>query len=386
MLTHHPRAARAACIFVAAIAILVVGIQPVFIGLMTQRLGLSLPQQGSLIAVEMCGSVIGTLLVPLFAARLGNRLVCQCMAAALVLFNAAACLADAIGPLLALRLLAGMASGALYAQAVFALGRMPGPDRSFGLLLLTQTLVFALMAAVVPQLAERLGGGGALGAITGWFALAWWACGVLPRRLEVGEQVPSGPAACGSAAVGIAALLGMLCLQFSIYAVWGFVDGLAGEQGLDAAQVGWAVSLGLLGGLPGAGLPSLLGRRVGRLPMILIGSLCVALSVVLLARGVEQAAGLAGVVFLMNFGWVLALTYYMAAVVTHDSDGRLSRLISVVQVSSAASAPTLLSLVMGDDGQRLIFTFSLVAVLFGGVLQLLARMTQRRPAGRFLAD
>ncbi|MCP6082666.1 hypothetical protein NL341_27090, partial [Klebsiella pneumoniae] len=88
------------------------------------------------------------------------------------------------------------------------------------------------------------------GVITGWFALAWWACGVLPRQLEVGEAVLSGPAACGSAAVGIAALLGMLCLQFSIYAVWGFVDGLAGEQGLDAAQVGWAVSLGLLGGLP----------------------------------------------------------------------------------------------------------------------------------------
>lgn len=386
MITHHSRAARAACIFVAAIAILVVGIQPVFIGLMAERLGLSLPQQGTLIAVEMCGSVIGTLLVPLFAARLGNRLACQSMAAALVLFNAAACLADALGPLLALRLLAGMASGALYAQAVFALGRMPGPDRSFGLLLLTQTLVFALMAAVVPQLAEHLGGGVALGVITGWFALAWWACGVLPRQLEVGEAVLSGPAACGSAAVGIAALLGMLCLQFSIYAVWGFVDGLAGEQGLDAAQVGWAVSLGLLGGLPGAGLPSLLGRRVGRLPMILVGSLCVALSVVLLARGVAHAAGLAGVVFLMNFGWVLALTYYMAAVVTHDPDGRLARLISVVQVSSAASAPTLLSLAMGSDGQGLIFTFSLVAVLFGGVLQLLARMAQRRPAGRFLAD
>lgn len=386
MITHHSRAARAACIFVAAIAILVVGIQPVFIGLMAERLGLSLPQQGTLIAVEMCGSVIGTLLVPLFAARLGNRLACQSMAAALVLSNAAACLADALGPLLALRLLAGMASGALYAQAVFALGWMPGPDRSFGLLLLTQTLVFALMAAVVPQLAERLGGGVALGVITGWFALAWWACGVLPRQLEVGEAVLSGPAACGSAAVGIAALLGMLCLQFSIYAVWGFVDGLAGEQGLDAAQVGWAVSLGLLGGLPGAGLPSLLGRRVGRLPMILVGSLCVALSVVLLARGVAHAAGLAGVVFLMNFGWVLALTYYMAAVVTHDPDGRLARLISVVQVSSAASAPTLLSLAMGSDGQGLIFTFSLVAVLLGGVLQLLARMAQRRPAGRFLAD
>lgn len=48
MITHHSRAARAACIFVAAIAILVVGIQPVFIGLMAERLGLSLPQQGTL--------------------------------------------------------------------------------------------------------------------------------------------------------------------------------------------------------------------------------------------------------------------------------------------------------------------------------------------------
>lgn len=385
MNTRYSRGARAACILVAGISILVVGIQPVFIGLMTERLGLSLPQQGTLIAVEMCGSVLGTLLVtPLFK-RLGNRSVCLLFTGTLVLLNLATGIVTRAEPLMALRLLAGVASGALYAQAVCSLGRMPGQDRSFGLLLLMQTLIFALMAAALPQLAERFGLFIALLAIAAWFALAFVACAWLPEAPDDEVQEPASRAALGPAAIGVAALIGMLCLQFSIYAVWGFIDAMAGERGLDATQVGWAISLGLLGGLPGAGLPSLLGHRVGRAWMILLGSFCVAVSVMLLASGVSDAAELAGGVFLMNFGWVLALSYYMASVVTHDPNGRLTRLVSVVQVSSAASAPTMLSVLMGDDGQRLIFAFSLSSVLAGGLLQILVRIVLRRSCSGVLA-
>lgn len=385
MNTRHSRGARAACILVASISILVVGIQPVFIGLMATRLGLSLSQQGSLIAMEMCGSVLGTLLVtPLFR-LLGNRPVCLLFSGALVLLNLATGIVVSAGPLMVLRLLAGVASGALYAQAVYSLGRMPGQDRSFGLLLLLQTLIFALTAAVLPQLAERFGQFVALLALAAWFALAFVACLWLPAQSDRGALEPANLTALGPAAIGIAALLGMLCLQFSIYAVWGFIDEMARERGLDATQVGWAISLGLLGGLPGAGLPSLLGHRVGRLWMILLGSFCVASSVLLLAGGVANAAELAGGVFLMNFGWVLALSYYMASVVTHDPTGRLTRLVSVVQVSSAACAPTVLSVLIGDDGHRLIFAFSLSSVLAGGLLQILVRIVMRRSCSGVLA-
>lgn len=375
---------RAASIFVAAVSILVVGVQPVFIGLLAERLGLSLPQQGWMMAVEMCGSVVGTLLVASWAKRWGARRLCGVMAALLAVLTLLTGLSQDYAAMLALRGLAGVAAGALYAQAVFILGRMPGQDRSYGVLLLLQTTLFATMATALPLLAERAGFMGAMLALTFWYLVAAVACRFLPHQVGAAEAMQTPVAEMGPSAFGVAALAGMLCLQVAIYAVWGFIDGIASADGLSSVEIGWAVGIGLLGGLPGAALPSVLGKRCGRLPMILLGSLGVALAVWLLGQGVKSGEQLAGVVFVMNFGWVLALSYYMAAVVSHDPSGRLARLVSVVQVTSAAFAPTVLSLLLGDGGLALIFTFSVGVVLLGGLLVTLVGLGigQRRQAVR----
>lgn len=359
---------RAASIFIAAVSILVVGVQPVFIGLVAERLGLSLGQQGWMISVEMCGSVIGTLFAASLSRRWGSRTFCAVSAFLLGALTMLTGLAEHYASMLVLRCCAGIAAGGLYAQAVYMLGRMPGQDRSYGVLLLMQTAIFSVMAAALPMLSQAAGFIGAMLVLALWYFLACIACRFLPRRLEAEQTVQEAAADVGPASFGVAALAGMLCLQVAIYAVWGFIDGIAGGDGLSAIEVGWAVSIGLLGGLPGAALPSLLGNRCGRLPMILLGSLCVALAVWLLGLGVHSGERLAGVVFLMNFGWVLALSYYMAAVVSHDSSGRLTRLVSVVQVTSAAFAPTVLSLFLSNGEQTLIFSFSVGAVLLGGLL------------------
>lgn len=61
MNTQSDNVLRAACILIAAGSILAVGIQPIFIGLLVERLGLTLAQQSSVMSAEMCGSIFGTL-------------------------------------------------------------------------------------------------------------------------------------------------------------------------------------------------------------------------------------------------------------------------------------------------------------------------------------
>lgn len=375
---------RAASIFVAAVSILVVGVQPVFIGLLADRLGLSLAQQGWMMSVEMCGSVVGTLLVATWAKHWGARRLCGVMAALLAVLTLLTGFTQDYVVMLALRGLAGAAAGALYAQAVYILGRMPGQDRSYGMLLLLQTALFGVMATTLPLLAGYAGFMGAMLALIFWYLLATVVCQFLPHQVGAAEVMHAPVGDMGPTAFGVAALAGMLCLQVAIYAVWGFIDSIASTDGLSSVEIGWAVGIGLLGGLPGAALPSVLGKRCGRLPMILLGSFCVALAVWLLGQGVKSGEQLAGVVFVMNFGWVLALSYYMAAVVSHDANGRLARLVSVVQVTSAAFAPTVLSLLLGDGGLSLIFSFSVGAVLLGGLLLTIVGLgiSQRRQAMR----
>ena len=80
----------------------------------------------------------------------------------------------------------------------------------------------------------------------------------------------------------------------------------------------------------------------------------------------------------MNFGWNLALSYYMSLVVTHDPSGRLTKLVGVVQVASAAAAPTLLSLIIEGNDRRSLFVLSAGAILVGCVLVIVMLSWGRR--------
>ncbi|MGE6321320.1 MFS transporter [Pseudomonas oryzihabitans] len=375
----HQTLVRAACIAIAAASILVIGVQPLFIGLLTERLGLSVAQQSWTLSVEMCGSVVGTLLYLPMIRFLGPRALALGTALLLLFANAATASVTMFDPLLALRGLSGLCSGVLYSYAIYWLGSMPGQDRSFGILLFVQTALFAGSAVLMPMIAEWQGFAGAIYYLVAWFALVCLLSLCLPaRQRPEARSVSQASLRSGLTVIGVCSLLGMLFLQLSIYSLWGFVEGIASDAGVAPVDIGWAISLGLLGGLPGAALPSLAGRHLGRVPMILVGSLAVLGAIYLLATRIHTAADLLLAVFLMNFGWNLALSYYMSLIVTHDPSGRLTKLVGVVQVASAAAAPTLLSLLIEGNDRRSLFVLSAGAILVGCVLVMVMLTWGRR--------
>lgn len=369
---------RAALIYIAATALIIIGVQPIFIGLVAERLNLDLSQQGWILSSEMTGTLLGSLLLPMLGRRFGGRGLYLAGALAALLLNLLSATLDSLATLVLCRLACGVATGLLYAGAISGLGRLPGQDRSYGLSLLIQTAVFALYATCMPQLAEVLGNRGAVASIGGWFVLIALVALAIPPRLHREAPLPVAQSGVGCATLGRHALLGMLCLQLAIYCIWGFVDPLARERGISPVEVGWSFGLGILGGLPGGALPSLLGARVRRGPMIAFGSLLVLLSIVLLARQAQDAEQLCVALFLMNFGWVLALTYYMGAIATNDPRGTLTPWVSILQVAAAALAPAFVALQQQSAGHEAIFVSAGVAVVLGVVLKCMARGVPRR--------
>ncbi|WP_295461241.1 MFS transporter [uncultured Pseudomonas sp.] len=370
---------RAACIFIASASILVIGVQPIFIGLLTERLSLTLAQQSWTMSAEMCGSVVGTLLYLPMIRFLGPRAIALSTALLLLFANAATAEVTQLDTLLVLRGLAGISAGVLYSYAIYWLGRMRGQDRSFGILMFAQNALFSTSAVTLPVIAAWQGFSGAIYYLVVWFVFVCLACFCLPLKQSEEEQdAASEPLSSGLPLIGVCSLLGMLFLQLSIYSLWGFVEGIASDAGVAPVDIGWAISLGLLGGLPGAALPSVAGRRLGRARMILVGSMSVLGAIYLLATRIHTATDLMIAVFLMNFGWNLALSYYMSSVVTNDPTGRLTKLIGVVQVASAAAAPTLLSLFIEGNDRHSLFTLSSGAILIGCVLLLGTLALDRR--------
>lgn len=379
MNTANQNLVRAACIFIAAASIIVIGVQPIFIGLLTERLSLTLLQQSWTMSAEMCGSIVGTLLYVPMLRYLGPRTIALGTALVLLVANAATASVAQLDMLLVLRCISGIGSGILYSYAIYCLGRMNGPDRSFGILLFVQTALFSSSAVILPMVAEWKGFSGAIYYLVAWFVLLCLVCFCLPtRQSEEGKVVSSEPMLSGLTLIGVCSLLGMLFLQLSIYSLWGFVEGIASEAGIAPVDIGWAISIGLLGGLPGAALPSIAGRHLGRMPMILLGSLAVLAAIYMFATRIHSATDMAIAVFLMNFGWNLALSYYMSSVVTHDPTGRLTKLVGVVQVASAAAAPTLLGLFIEGNDRFSIFVLSSGAILVGCVLVIIMLTFGRR--------
>ncbi|MFK0033698.1 MFS transporter [Pseudomonas monteilii] len=381
----HSFRLRSACIFVAAVSILAVGIQPIFVGLVAVQMGLNLSQQSLMISVELGGAMLGTLVCLPLINRLGLRSIALVFASGLLVSNALMAKVATFDFLLALRGCSGMCSGVLYSLAVFSLGRLYGPDRSFGVLLFFQTAVFSLMAGALPAVWESRGYDAAIIVLCIWFGAVLLACFGVPRQVIVsGGEQGAGPVS-GSSRVGVVALIGMLLLQVAIYSLWGFVEGIGAQAGIASVDIGWAISIGLLGGLPGAALPSLFGGRVGRAFMIVAGSLIVLAALLLFATGIQQAWHLMLAVFLMNFGWNLALAYYMASVAVNDPCNRLGKLVGLVQITAAAVAPAILAVVIEGNDRQAIFTLSITAVslsILVGVMMGCSSRFAARPAVR----
>ncbi|MNE83530.1 hypothetical protein D3C80_1803510 [compost metagenome] len=98
----------------------------------------------------------------------------------------------------------------------------------------------------------------------------------------------------------------------------------------------------------------------------------------MLARYTHDAQQLCVALFLMNFGWVLALTYYMGAITTNDPRGTLTPWVSTLQLGAAAAAPAFVALQQQSAGREMIFASAGVAVVFGFALKYVAGMVQRR--------
>ena len=376
----YPPISIALGIFVAAATLVLMGVQPILVGLYSDHLHLDLSQNGWVLAAEQFGGAAGALLGYWVSTRLrwSYIIVGACVLAAAV--NIATAYAAGFGELAAARFVSGLTSTVAYTVAIYFLGHSSKPDRVFGLLMVLQTAFFSVDAMVLPILNAHFGYALTIGSATVWFAAALLAAIWLPAG-------PGGPDAPGAAhignpdarpIVGAAALLGAFLLQLSIFAVWGFLERIGRSDGLSDEGIGFGIGIGVLGGIPGGLLPAVIGDRFGRISMITISALMLVASYAAFASDLHMA----GYIFwitILNVGWVLGLTYYMGLTVMHDPDGRFTRLIPFSQILSAGVGPACSAMVTTHDQLAPIFVVASISATTGLVVILLATKIGRRP-------
>ncbi len=363
-------------ILVAGLSLVLMGVQPILVGFYSDHLHLDLSQNGWVLAAEQFGGAAGALLGYWVATRVrwSYSIIGACVLAAAV--NIATPYIGGFDALLLARFTSGLTSTAAYTVAIFFLAQTAKPERVFGSLMVLQTCFFSVDAMILPPLNERYGYGIAVGSASLWFFAALIAAFWLPAGIDSANRPAAAHRRQAGARplVSAAALFGAFLLQLSIFAVWGFLERIGRADGLTDEQIGYAIGIGVLGGIPGGLLPAVIGERFGRLSMIVLSGIMLVASYLALSGALHMSGYLLWI-GIMNVGWVLGLAYYMGLTVRHDPDGRMTRLMPFSQILSAGVGPACSALATGDQKLAPIFVIACTAATLGVVLVLAASAT-----------
>ncbi|MDH4104492.1 MAG: hypothetical protein OEV39_00040 [Gammaproteobacteria bacterium] len=332
------RSIFAACVISAAGG-LVFNAFPLFLSSIARQYGLNDEELGLLGTYYLGAAALVSLLAPLWMPRLPWRGTAAagyaCIAVALVwMGNAAA------GQIHWVMALLGAGSIAIFTIALGILSAAADPNRAYGFKLTAEmVLAGVLMLVMTVFVTARFGYQGFI-----WSALLAYAVTApglrwVPRNFLGGTGGAVGEPA--SSGVNLPAILACLALfvQFGALAgLWGFMERIGAESGIDGGTIGTVLTLSLLTGLCGALLAAGMGERFGHLVPILA-----AMSLVILAGGVLML-GSGPVAFgisacLINALVQFLVVFQMGLVTAVDVSGRYTVIIAFVLCLGGAVGP-----------------------------------------------
>jgi hypothetical protein len=334
--------------FAGSVALINLGLQPLFLGSMSSDHaislgGVGLVAMGEIVALGL-GSALSEALLPIARYRL--------IAAAAAIVTAAV---DVVTPLasgdLALtgvRVGAGLAEGVLLWTAVSIIVRAKRPSRTAALFMAVQTFSQLAAALSAPFFMPAAGGWKALFAALGGLSLVTaLAAAGLPARLA-----PLAPESAkkGGFRISHAAPLAAAFLQFgAIGAFWAYLEPIGAGLGLDERTTAFTVSLVLAMQVIGAGVASRLIERVALLATLVFGGALLAGAagaVFLLPRG--QVLGFEASSAAFGFLWLFLAPFFVAFALRVDAAGRVALLVPAAQLLGSAAGPLVASLVVGE--------------------------------------
>ncbi len=313
---------------ISMLALTMVAVQPMFAGALADKYGLDVRMLGILLGTEQAGGVLGALLAFWIIGRFDLRSIGAVSSLIAVIASVWTALSPPFEILLALRFLFSASSMTAYAVGIVVLARSIDPDRSFGIMLFLQTVFFAGYAAVFPDILKQTGFVFGLSSIALCFVFTMLAAFAMPARQQPQHTPREEQPSIGSLPKdAMLILIATSLLQASIMVEWGFLERVGQSVNISANQLGYAFSVGLLGGLPGSLLPGVLGRRLGHWPGIAIGTLFVLAANGIFAFTPAPLSHFTTALFVLNFGWCFAGAYYLGFIAQLDSNGRAARLI-----------------------------------------------------------
>jgi predicted MFS family arabinose efflux permease len=359
----------------SAVLYTVLLIAPVIAGKLVEQFGLTPVQVGTLFSLELGAFSLATVPAYLWLRRINLRTASYLFTAIVIAGNVVSGFMDDFGFLVAARVVTSLAAGSITVIILTLSGKTGNPSRAFGIFVVFQLAMGALILAVFP----------ALFASTGVAAIYWTLAGLAGLCLLVvnridGEVLRKSTAAAASdtkrvpvfrAAAGMAAVL---LFYVALSGVWSFIAQISAGSGIDLSATSLILSLATVAGIPSALVATTLGDSPRRRLYLLAGYIGMAMSIALLI-GTPALVRFAIAAVIFKFAWTFILPYLLSTLSDLSNGGHLMNTTNLMIGGGFSIGPIVSGALIQSGGGTFtgMLTFALVGVLASLAFVLIAQ-------------
>jgi predicted MFS family arabinose efflux permease len=305
----------------SAVLYMVLLIAPVIAGKLVQQFGLAPSEVGLLFSCELGAFSLATVPAYLWLRRVNLNTASYVFTIVAIAGNIVSGFLDNFTLLLAARVITSLAAGSITVIILTLSGKTANPSRAFGVFVVFQLIMGAIILAVFPALFANTG----VGAIY-WTMAALAACCLPVVRMIDGEvlrrEPAAGPGVGGKVPAGkfVLGLAAVLLFYVGLSGVWSFMAQIAGGAGIDLSTASVVLAIATVPGILSSLLATVLGDSPRRRAFLLAGYVGLAGSVALLF-GLSGVVQFAAAAMVFKFAWAFILPYLLSSLADLGNGG-----------------------------------------------------------------
>lgn len=329
---------------------------PFLAGLLSDKLLLSPEQTGWLVSVDLLGIGIVSITAPLWINKFIMRKVVFIALLIIVIANGLTALAARYELLILFRLVAGMAGGFVFTQAMVTLASDLNTERNIGIFSASATTLMCLTMIVMPYTAETMSVELAIliPAIIPLFSmsllLSW------PNKFNISTSLDDSssdePLFQVLSPLVIMALAGVLLFTANIGIGWGFVERIGSEYNFDPISLGQGIAFANFVSVGGGLIAAWLANRVGHFIPLALGLLIQGSCMIWITKlgynpSITIFILLLSIYFLL---WNFIDVYQISVLMDVEPSGKTIGLVPAVTATGTAAGPSIATVVLWGDG------------------------------------
>lgn len=349
----------------SAVLYTVLLIAPVVAGKLIQQFGLTPVELGGLFSLELGAFSLATVPAYLWLRRINLRTASYLFTAVVIAGNVLSGFVDNFALLMAVRFVTSLAAGSITVILLTLSGKTSNPSRAFGIFVVFQLAMGALILAVFPALFAGVGVSAIYWTLAGLATL----CLLVVNRIDgeaLRREVPAAAAVRSKVPVAkfAAGLAAVFLFYVALSGVWSFMAQISAAAGTELGATSLVLSVATVAGIVSALVATVLGDTPRRRLYLIAGYMGMALSVALLfgTPGIIQF-GIAAIIF--KFAWTFILPYLLSTLADLSGGGHVMNTTNLMIGGGFAIGPILSGTLIQSSGGS--FT-GMLALSLAGVL------------------